>query len=80
MGPNKSNILQDGLATEIPRQEHVLHSIGQLFSSASDAADDDADERFANEVDRAAIVGHISLGGDDDKGNLDLSNSLRVVH
>ena len=59
----------------------MLHSIGQLFSSASDAADDDADERYDNEVDRAAVVvGHFGLGGDDDEGNLDLSNSLRVVH
>ena len=59
-----------------PRQEHVLHSIGQLFSSASDAANDDTDEQFDNEVDRAAVV----AGGDDDEGNLDLSNPLRVVH
>ena len=77
---HKINLLQYGLAIENPRQEHVLHSIGQLFSSASDAADDDADERFANEVDRAAVVGHISLGGGDDEGNLDLSKPLRVVH
>ena len=59
-----------------------MHSIGQLFSSASDAAAaaDDGGEIFDNEVDRAAFVGHAGLGGDDDKGNLDLSNPLRFVH
>ena len=54
----------------------MLHSIGQLFSSASDAA---AADEFGNQVDRVA-VGVDAAGGFDDEGNLDLSNLLRVVH
>ena len=69
----RNNRSKYGFDTMNHRQEHVLHSIGQLFSSADD---EDAD---SNEVDRAAVVGHTSLGGDDDEGNLDLSNPLRVV-
>ena len=50
----------------------MLHSIGQLFSSADD-------DEFGNQVDRVA-VGVDDAGGFDDEGNLDLSNLLRVVH